>query len=120
MKGRIRIVAVPMGEAPRWVREKWVGLELPLLVGSAHNVHTFGVLSGPRGFFSALWRLVTGHSTRRRGYAVEVDAAMSVLERAHPDAAAWWRTNAPHLFTRGRFFLFREEECRPIDDMARR
>ena len=26
----VRIVAVPLGEAPLWVREKWVGLELPL------------------------------------------------------------------------------------------
>src|SRR5712664_1703512 len=28
--GHIRIFAVPPGEAPAWVREKWVGLELPL------------------------------------------------------------------------------------------
>ncbi len=27
----IRIVNVPAGEAPLWVREKWVGLELPLV-----------------------------------------------------------------------------------------
>ena len=45
---------------------------------------------------------------------------MAVLERAHPDAAARWRTNAAHLFTRKRYLLFREEECRPIDDMGRR
>ena len=113
MKGRVRIVAVPMGEAPQWVREKWVGLELPLALRSAHNVHTFGILTGPRSFLAALWRLLTGQSTRRRGYAVEVTAAMAVLERAHPDAAAWWRANAPHLFARKRYFLFREEECRP-------
>ena len=28
--GTIRIVGVPPGEAPLWVREKWLGLELPL------------------------------------------------------------------------------------------
>jgi len=55
MKGRIRVIAVPAGEAPPWVREKWVGLELPLT-----------------------------------------------------------------LLTRGRHFLLREEECRPIDDAVRR
>jgi hypothetical protein len=120
MTGRIRIVAVPMGEAPQWVREKWVGLELPLALGNARNVHTFGILTGPRGFLAALWRVLTGHSTRRRGYAVEVAAAMAALERVHPDAAAWWRTNASHLFIRKRYFLFREEECRPIDDAVRR
>jgi len=120
MTGRIRIVAVPAGEAPQWVREKWVGIELPLALRQAHNVHTFGVLSGPRSFLAALWRLLTGRSTRRRGYAVEVAAAMAALERVHPDAAAWWRTNAPHLFTRKRYFLFREEECRAVDDAIRR
>ena len=120
MKGRIRIVAVPAGEAPQWVREKWVGLELPLTLRSAHKFHTFGVLTGPRGFFAGLWRLVAGRSTRRRGYAVEVAAALTALERIHPDAAVWWRTNAPHLLTRGRHFLFREEECRVIDDAVRR
>jgi hypothetical protein len=26
----IRIIAVPPGEAPLWVREKWVGLDLPV------------------------------------------------------------------------------------------
>jgi hypothetical protein len=28
--GHVRILTVPPGEAPGWVREKWVGLELPL------------------------------------------------------------------------------------------
>ena len=120
MTGRIRVTAVPAGEAPPWVREKWVGLELPLAVRNARDFHTFGILTGPRSFRAALWRLLTGHSTRRRGYAVEVAAAMAVLERVHPEAAAWWRTNAPHLFTRKRFFMFREEECKPIDDAVRR
>ena len=82
MKGRIRIVAVPAGEAPQWVRETWVGIELPLALRQAHNVHTFGVLSGPRSFLAALWRLLT--------------------------------------VTRKRYFLFREEECRPVDDATRR
>ena len=31
----IRIIGVPPGEAPLWVREKWVGLELPLTRHSA-------------------------------------------------------------------------------------
>ena len=26
----IKIVSVPSGEAPEWVRKEWVGLELPL------------------------------------------------------------------------------------------
>lgn len=28
---KIRIIKVPSGEAPEWVREAWVGLEIPTL-----------------------------------------------------------------------------------------
>ena len=27
----VRIVAVPPGEAPLWVRQRWVGLDLPVV-----------------------------------------------------------------------------------------
>ena len=27
---KIRITSVPSGQAPEWVREQWVGLELPV------------------------------------------------------------------------------------------
>src|SRR5512140_2697360 len=46
---RVRIVGVPPGDAPAWVRQEWVGLELPLAQSSAEAIHarTAGVLSGP-------------------------------------------------------------------------
>jgi hypothetical protein len=119
MKGRIRVIAVPAGEAPQWVREKWVGVELPLALRSAHDFRTFGVLSGPRSFLAALSRMLTGRFTRRRGYAVEVAAAVAALERVHPDAAVWWRTNAAHLFRRTSYFMFREHECQLVDPARR-
>lgn len=118
MKDRIRVVAVPAGEAPQWVHEKWVGVELPLALRSAHEFRTFGVLSGPRSFLAALGRLLTGRFTRRRDYAVEVAAAVAALERVHPDAAAWW-TNAAHLFRRSSYFMFREHECQLMDPAVR-
>jgi hypothetical protein len=33
----VRIVAVPPGEAPLWVRQKWVGLDLPVVRYAAHR-----------------------------------------------------------------------------------
>ncbi len=49
----VRIVAVPPGEAPFWVRQKWVGLELPVVRYSAHRKFlTFGVLSTPRSWLA--------------------------------------------------------------------
>ena len=59
MKGRICVTAVPAGEAPQWVREKWVGVELPLALRSAHDFRTFGVLSGPRSLDFTPWRSAT-------------------------------------------------------------
>jgi len=78
----IRIVSVPPGEAPLWVREKWVGLQLPLVPGKAKpgSFRTSGVLTGPRNSLSRIWRLIAGQMPRQTGYAVDVDAALQVLD----------------------------------------
>src|SRR5580704_4538322 len=44
---KLRIIAVPPGEAPLWVREKWVGLELPVAQRQSRKFLTSGVLSAP-------------------------------------------------------------------------
>jgi hypothetical protein len=119
MTRHVRVIAVPAGEAPEWVRQKWVGVELPLALRDARDVRTFPVLSGPRGILDSLWRILTGRFTRRRGYMVEVAAAIAALERVHPDAAAWWRANAPHLFRSRRFFMFQQHECHVIEERPR-
>jgi hypothetical protein len=48
---------------------------------------------------------------RKRGYMVDVAEAVAVLEKTNPAAAAWWRTNAKHLFRPGICLLFAEECC---------
>lgn len=113
----IRIVQVPPGEAPLWVREKWVGLELPLARGESgpRHVLTSGVVSGPRNRFAALWRALLGRLPDKAGYAVYVFDALAVLEKTAPDAVEWWRANAPHLVNRKRKFLFQQEVCELIN-----
>jgi hypothetical protein len=108
---RVRIVAVPAGEAPEWVRQKWVGLELPLaqILPTARRGLGRGVLAGP---------LMLGRYRMRRGYRVNVLDANAVLERTSPDAARWWRTNTPHLMAPSRCFLFAEEACEVVSDRA--
>src|SRR2546430_13393547 len=63
-----RITSVPPGEAPLWVREKWVGLSLPLAQrkAQARSLFTSGVLSGPRGFFASIGALLAGKLQRDR------------------------------------------------------
>lgn len=78
----IRIIAIPPGEAPLWVREKWVGLELPLADGdSVVQVFTSGVLSGPRNrFLAIIWGLL-GRLKVQSGYPVYVKEALGILEQ---------------------------------------
>ena len=107
----LRIVSVPAGEAPLWVREKWVGLSLPLAQRgkSARRFPTGGVLSGPKSFLASLWALVRGKVAWESGFAVDAEAAVTALATRSPDAAAWWRANTPHLVRPGRQFIFKRE-----------
>ena len=116
----IRIVGVPPGEAPQWVREKWVGLELPLADGDRgpRQTWTSGVLSGPRNRLIALWWALRGRLTQKSGYAVDAVAAVRILERTAPEAAAWWRQNVPRLQRRGRKFLFAPSACVIVNEAA--
>lgn len=102
---RVRIVKVPPGEAPEKVRRAWVGLVLPLADGHSGPVQVFtrGVLSG---------EMET--DLPRMQYAVPVDAAVVLLERANPSAAAWWRENTPHMFGVGGNFGFPAHVCEEV------
>src|SRR5688500_2403497 len=108
MAAHIQITAVPPGEAPLWVREKWVGLRLPLLQRPSTPLvfHTFGVLTGPKTFLGALFAFFRGQLKRESGYCVNVRVAVDALASHSPEAAAWWRENTPHMFKATRFFIF--------------
>jgi hypothetical protein len=113
----IRIIAIPPGETPLWVREKWVGLELPLVDGdsAAQEVFTSGVLSGPRNrFLAIIWGLL-GRLKVQSGYPVYVNEALGILEQTAPNAATWWRENVPRLQQPKRKFLFASAVCQVID-----
>lgn len=113
---KVRIVAVPPGEAPLWVRERWVGLELPLAQKprSAVSRPTGGVLSGPKSALSGLVGFLLGRYGRTSGFIVLVLGALQVLEVASPEAANWWRTNTPHLCKPSRRFMFHSNVCEVV------
>jgi hypothetical protein len=108
----IRIVAIPPGEAPLWVREKWVGLRLPVADSRGlRDTYVSGVLSGPSNRLLAFVRRVFGDLSKQTGYAVYVRDAISELEKVAPDAAAWWRNDASQLLAPDRKLLFRTAYC---------
>jgi len=115
----VRIVAVPPGEAPLWVREKWVGLELPLTRwNSARTMLGFGAVSGPRTWLTQLWAFARGRSQRIYGYAINASRAIEILDRSSPEAAAWWRENAAEFIMPTRYLIFHAEACEIVADSA--
>ncbi len=110
----LRIVALPPGEAPEAIRNAWIGVEIPVTLSQARETRIvgFGVLSAPETFVKALWAVLRGKATvYRRGYWVGVTAAIDALEQTSPDAARWWRENAPLLNS----LAFPADVCEIVD-----
>ena len=104
------ITKVPPGEAPLWVREKWVGLSIPLVQSSTKPLmlRTTGVLTGSNGFFRCLIVLFSGKLKRENGFIVESKVAIDLLSISAPEAASWWSENTPHLLRSKQYFVFHE------------
>jgi hypothetical protein len=116
---KIRIIAAPIGEAPDWVREAWVGLVLPVAGNpQPRYFYGFGVRTGPVSLLGNLWGLLLGKAQRYFGYPVYAGPAVELLEASNPDAAMWWRDNVPHMLRRGRLFLFNADACTLIGEAA--
>ncbi|MEK8048500.1 hypothetical protein [Ideonella margarita] len=117
MPRTLQITNVPDGEAPQWVREMWVGLSVPIAQRdpSPLSVWTFGVLSGPRNIVLCWLAYFKGDLRKARGYLVEVPNAIDALAVKSPEAAAWWRTNTPHLIRPRRYFVFQQADVHVID-----
>ena len=92
MKTRIRITSTPSGQAPLEIREKWIGVEIPLIspidpvVG---HKPTKGVQRGVLG----------GEPDKKNlgGYEVSGAIAIDCLREIAPDAASWWEEYVPSV-----------------------
>jgi hypothetical protein len=101
--GRIRIVAAPPGEAPDHIRRAWIGLELPVANGQIGPCPqpAQGVLSGQ-------------DEAPCSGYAVDGRQAVALLAAQAPEAAAWWREEAPNVTMHGYQLVFPADVCEQI------
>ena len=111
---RIRICSVPPGDAPLWVREKWVGVELTSVLGASPRDFRSASVLAPASFLASLWRLITRQSRQVNGYPVQVTAAVDALEKSSPEAAMWWRQNTPQLLSPQRLFVFDANACEVV------
>ena len=107
---KLVITEVPPGEAPLWVREKWVGLSIPLVQSTTKPLEfrTTGLLTGPLGFWGCLLALFSGKLKRETGFLVESKVAIDLLSKSAPEAANWWSENTPHLLGAKQYFVFHE------------
>jgi len=76
---KIRIVSVPPGAAPEWVRREWVGLEILLAEDVSSNLSL----------------LTSNKPESVECYEVDVKEAVKILRGKRPEAAAWWDENRP-------------------------
>lgn len=107
---KIRIIDRPLGEAPDWVRDAWIGLELDLLIPQEITAPTRGVLSG-RSWWRSLWvRLFRGNPPVT-GFVVSGKNSIDRLATVRPDAAAWWHQHAPQHAGGALDFIFDREAC---------
>jgi len=113
---QIRIKSVPPGEAPESIRRAWIGLVIPVppRVSKRRTFLGAGVLSGPKNRLGALLAILLGRTHRVTGYMVESKTALELLAASSPEAADWWRNNAPRFFEPGRAFVFSGDSCEEI------
>ena len=107
----IRIVQRPIGEAPEWVRDAWIGVSLPTASALQRDWRGFGVLTGPHHWLAQIWALLCGNSFTVKGYAVNAKIAVDRLADHSPEAAAWWREHAPLILNGKRNFVFDSPAC---------
>ncbi len=88
--GRIKIISAPPSEAPKWVRKAWIGLVLPVL--EHQKLPTREIRSGK--------------FTDGKGYQVNAEGAMELLQKNNSKAAGWWKANVPAAFHYGRCLVF--------------
>lgn len=108
----VRIVNVPDGDAPLWVRQAWIGLTLPLSDGMDGPILclTESVLAS-QGWFSRLVRSLVGTGRQDEGYVVDVCEALAVLRASRPDAAGWWSDHCRRAIVRHDRFVFNRAAC---------
>ncbi len=100
----VRIVHTPPGDAPEHIRRAWVGLELPLIRGESQPSapKTVAVLSGEA-------------QETMTGYLVHGGAAIRRLAAGSPEAAEWWREQAPHVLAPGYQLFFPCAVCERVE-----
>ena len=77
-----------------------------------------GVLTGPKTALSQWIQLLLGRGRRHAGYVVNIAAAVALLERANPSAAAWWRENTYDIIALNGSVIFSAGVCEEVEEVV--
>ena len=94
---KFKIIDIPNGEAPLWVRKEWVGMILPIAENPPLNPCYIGVLGG------------TVTDSGEKYYPVEIETAICLLEEERLEASKWWIDISSKKFIK--FLFFEEKVC---------
>ena len=111
---QVRIIGRPVGSAPDWVRDAWIGLSLPTLLPKPRVWRSLTVEQASAGRFRQLGQILRGRTQRLSGFAVPARAAVDILAQSRPDAAEWWRSNHTQFLARRSYMLFDTDACEPL------
>ena len=119
----IRIVQTPPGEAPRKIREAWIGVTVPLAPVDAPQPSVWaveGVLGKEYTFWAKVKKSfgVPPAEQPHLAYVVNALDAVSALSERSPAAAAWWKANTPHLMAPGVQLCFAAHCCAEVAGCA--
>lgn len=73
---KIKIIAIPPGQAPLAIRQQWIGITLPVAENLPSNTIEMGVLGGK--------------PENSGGYPVETIIAIQELKKKSIESAKWW------------------------------
>lgn len=108
---RVRIVRRPVGLAPEWVRNAWIGLTLPTQFPRPRIWRSISIERASASRLQRIGDVLRGRTQRLSGYAVPATAAVGILAETQPEAAEWWRANAAEMLSRRSFLLFDADSC---------
>ena len=100
--GKIKIVQVPAGSAPKWVRRAWLGLELPCfpVAGLLGFRQEKDIRSGKP----------VNDGKSRSVVVVPQDEALKILRAKNLKAADWWKSQGFPKTSGDKYFCFGESE----------
>ena len=111
--GKIKIVKIPAGEAPEWVRKACVGRVFPCssIIGFPDNGEPEkGVLTG---------KVIKYDGKNRYSISVSQKYFIRILNRFNQKAAKWWKLNGFPKPAPDDYFSFGEHEVEIISGVKR-